>query len=187
VEVQRTEVSRTNVLKPELEGRLTVSSRAPAGVVYELLVDIASHLEWGGTRRKGKSRLLSVEAPPGPATVGTEFSSMGQDSMCRMKDRSVVTGATPPSTFEFVTDSICEFRRGKRAVWTIVHRYDIEPDPSGSRVTYTHRAMRASALPGPLALFRVPILRSLALAMSMAEMRRGFRNLVQMAEERASR
>lgn len=187
MDAQRTEVVRTNVLKGrELEGRVSASSRAPTGVVYELLVDLASHLEWGGTRRTGRSRLLSVDAPPGPAAVGTEFSSTGQDSMCRMNDRSVVTTTTPSSTFEFVTYSTCEFRRGKRADWTIVHRYDIEPDPAGSRITYTHRATQASALPGPLALFRAPVLRSIALAMSMAELRKGLRNLVVMAEERAS-
>jgi hypothetical protein len=187
VNAEGSNVSRTNVLKGrELEGRVSAPCRAPAAVVYELLVDLTSHLEWGGTRRTGKSRLLSVDAPPGPASVGTEFSSTGQDSMCRMNDRSIVTTASPSRAFEFVTESICEFKNGTRADWTIVHRYDIEPDLDGSRIRYTHRATRASALPGPLALFRVPVLRSIAVAMSLLDLRRGFRNLVLMAEEHAS-
>jgi hypothetical protein len=184
---QATGRRRPNLLQGrELVGSVSEVSEAPAEALHSVLVDLSSHLDWGGRRRSKGSRLLTLEAPDGRAAVGTEFSSTGEDSMCRMDDRSVVTEVTTPSSLEFVTESTCEFKRsGKRADWTIVHRYDVEPDPRGCRVTYTHRAVRVNALPGPLALFRVPGLRRLALAMSMAELRGGMRNLLQMAEERA--
>jgi hypothetical protein len=121
---------RTNVLQGRpLEGRISEACLAPAEDVYALLADVQRHLEWGGTRRSKRSRLLSIQAPAGPAAVGTEFTSTGEDSMCLMSDRSVVTEAIPSRAFGFVTESSCQFRRsGKGVDWTIVHRYDITPD-----------------------------------------------------------
>jgi hypothetical protein len=176
---------RANVLQGRpLEGQISEACRAPAEAVSSLLADIRLHLEWGGSRRSKRSRLLSIEAPAGSAAVGTEFTSTGEDSMCLMSDRSVVTEAIPHRTFEFVTESFSRLKRsGKRVDWTIVHRYDIEPLPVGCRITYTHRTTRATYLPGPLAMFRVPVLRPIALRMSMGELRGGLRNLARMAEE----
>lgn len=175
---------RTNVLRGRpIEGRISERCHAPAETAYDLLADLPRHLEWGGTRRRKRSRLLSIEAQAGAALVGTEFTSTGRDSMCLMTDRSVVTEAAPSRTLEFVTESWCSFKRsGKRVDWTIVHRYDIEPDPAGCRIIYTHRATRATSLPGRLAIFRIPVLRSIAVRTSMAELRGGLRNLARMAE-----
>jgi hypothetical protein len=171
-----------------LEGTLIERCEAPAEVVFELLTDLSSHLEWGGRRRSKSARLRTLDAPAGSATVGTEFTSTGEDTMVRMTDRSVVTEATRPSTFEFVTESRWELKRGgKGADVTIVHRYDLAPTPGGCRAGYTFRATRASALPGPLAMFRVPILRSVAMRMSVASLRVGLRNLLRMAEEMHTR
>jgi hypothetical protein len=176
---------RTNVLRGRpLGGRISGACRAPSETVYDLLADLERHLEWGGAMRSRRSRLLSIEAPTGAATVGTEFSSAGEDSLRWMRDRSVVTEAVRPRTFEFVTESSSRLKRGaKRADWTIVHRYDLAPDRGGCRVEYTYNATRATSLPGSLALFRVPMLRSVALRISMAELRGGLRNLIRMAEK----
>jgi hypothetical protein len=178
---------RTNILRGRrLEGRISEACRAPAETVYDLLVDIERHLQWGGTMRSRGSRLLSIEAPTSAATVGTEFSSAGEDSIRWMRDRSVVTEAMRPRAFEFVTESSSRLKRSaKRADWTIVHRYDLAPGRDGCRITYRYSATRATSLPGSLALFRVPVLRSVALRISMAELRGGLRNLIRMAEEDA--
>jgi hypothetical protein len=177
---------RTNLLRRHpIEGGLSEACAAPPEAVYGLLEDLSTHLEWGGRRRTESSRLLSMTAPPGPARVGTEFDSTGEDSAARMSDRSVVTEALPPSTFEFVTESTLELKRsGARAAFTTVHRYDIEPAPGGCRVTYTMRATRASALPGILAVFRIPVLRAIGARMSISGLRGGFLNLLRMAEAR---
>jgi len=79
---------RANALKGELTVRLEEASRAPAEMVYDLLADIGSHLEWGGRRQPRKSyRLLSVEGPDGPAMIGTEFRSTGADAMASSRTR----------------------------------------------------------------------------------------------------
>lgn len=180
---------RSNVLRSRrLEGRISETCRAPAEPVYDLLSDIRRHLEWGGTMRSKGSRLLSIDTSVGVAAVGTEFTSTGEDSMCRMSDRSVVTEANRPRTFEFVTESSSQLKRSGRSIdWTIVHRYDIAPARTGCRVTYRYSAARATSLPGPFAVFRVPGLRRIAMRVSMAELRGGLRNLVRTAEGRAVR
>jgi hypothetical protein len=178
-------IRRTNVLQGRpLEGQISEACRAPVEAVYALLAEIQRHLEWGGTRRSKRSRLLSIEAPAGSAAVGTEFTSTGENSMCLMSDRSVVTEAIQHRTFEFVTESSSRLKRsGKRVGWTIVHRYDITPLPVGSLITYTYRATRATSLPWPLSVFRASVLRAIALRMSMADLRSGLQNLARMAEE----
>ena len=85
--------------------RFDGSCRAPAEVVYDLLADLQSHLDWAGQRQGETTRLLTLAAPPGPAGVGVEFLSTGSDGkVARWSDRSVVTEATRPEVFEFVTD-----------------------------------------------------------------------------------
>jgi hypothetical protein len=186
MKTHRTPDLRTNLLRRHpIEGRLTETCAAPPQEVYALLEDLSTHLKWGGRRRTQSSRLLSLTAPPGPARVGTEFDSTGEDSAARMSDRSVVTESTPPSTFEFVTESALELKRsGARSEFTVVHLYELEPAPDGCRVTYTMRLTRASALPGILVIFRIPVLRAIGARMSISSLRGGFLNLLRMAEAR---
>jgi hypothetical protein len=177
---------RANALKGELVIRLEEASTAPAEEVYELLADIRSHLEWAGNRQPKKSfRLLSVQAPEGPASVGTEFQSTGIDPGGRFADSSVVTEASRPSLFEFVTEATMSTKRGKVVEWTNIHRYELAPHGEGCRVSYTDRTVRVSELPGAMAMLKVPGLRSLGLKISGSFLRKGLRNLVRMAEERA--
>jgi hypothetical protein len=45
--------------------RFEGSCRAPAEVVYDLLADLQSHLDWAGQRQGETTRLLTLAAPPG--------------------------------------------------------------------------------------------------------------------------
>jgi hypothetical protein len=183
---QRNGGGRSNALKSELVVRIEESSNAPAEVVYDLLSDISSHTEWGGRLQPKKTyRLLSIEGPDGPASVGTEFRSTGADAMGTFSDASVVTEASRPTLFEFVTEARLKTKKGAVVEWTLLHRYEIEPQGGGCRVSYTIKTIRISALRGPLMMFNVPVLRPLLLKVAGSNVRRGLRNLTRMAEERA--
>src|SRR5437879_11734648 len=81
---------------------------APPDVVYDFLADLGSHLTWGGKQQTSDFRLLSLEAPAGPAGVGTTFTSTGTIPMSsrHWEDRSKVTPAERPNTSEFVTTAL---------------------------------------------------------------------------------
>jgi hypothetical protein len=173
---------RANALKEELHATVTRTSTASPEAVYGLLADLHSHTTWGGTQQSKTYRLLSIEAPAGPATVGTEFSTVGADPMGEFQDRSVVTEATPSSVFEFVTEARFTTKKGKIADWTNVHRYQIVPTDDGCRLTYTIRVARISALPGPLRLFNIPVLSGVLMRFAVRGPKRGVRNLIALAE-----
>src|SRR5206468_1417015 len=48
------------------EGTSSVGPEA----VYDLLADLQSHLDWSGRRQAETTRLLTMDAPPCPATAG---------------------------------------------------------------------------------------------------------------------
>ena len=134
---------------------------------------------------KKNFRLLSVDAPQGPASVGTEFRSTGVDAMGSFADSSVVTEATRSSVFEFVTEARLSTKKGKVVEWTNIHRYELTQQAEGCRISYTFRTVRMSELAGPLAMFKVPGLRSLGLKMSGATAPRAAQP-ARLAEERAA-
>jgi hypothetical protein len=184
--VQQRGNGRANALKGELCVHLVETSRAPAEDVYDLLADVGSHAEWGGTMQpKQNFRLLSIDGPKGSSSVGTEFRSMGADPMGRFADSSVVTEATRPSVFEFVTEARLTTKKGAVVELTNVHRYELTQQAEGCRISYAYRTVRVSELAGVLAMFRVPGLRSVGRKMSGAALRRGLRNLARLAEQRA--
>jgi hypothetical protein len=173
---------RTTWRNPVL--RFEGTSQASAEAVYHLLADLRSHLDWAGRRQLETTRLLTLEAPPGPAGVGTEFLTTGSDGkVARWSDRSVVTEATPPEVFEFVTDGRRAGKPGSRP-WlsTAVHRYEIVPDPDGCRVTYTEELTRLTG--APRILFG-PGINRIVFRVSAKYMRRGFDGLLALAEERS--
>lgn len=183
---QSTRNGRANALGRELVVRVEEMSSASPGAVYEILEDLRSHATWAGERQKRNTRLLSVEAPGGPAAVGTEFHTTGADPMGSFSDRSVVTEAARGKTLEFVTEALLTTKKGKGIEWTNVHRYQLTPEGDGCRIAYTIRIARISELPGMLAVFKVPGLRSLGLKASAGVARRGVRNLARLAEERST-
>src|SRR4029450_4678723 len=152
------EAVERSVIKPFRAYRFKGISKAPAEAVYDLLADLPSHMEGAGAKQSETTRLLTMEAPAGRATVGTEFVTTGSDGkVARFTDRSVVTEAIRPAVFEFVTESRREGKPGSRAwLLTIVHRYEIDSVPTGCNVIYTEEIVRISGAPRP---FTAPGLR----------------------------
>lgn len=180
---QRAGTAGANALKRPIHVHAEQTCAAPPEAVYGLLADPTSHLVWGGERQGKKTRLLSVDSPPAPVGIGDEFSTTGADPVGAFSDRSVVTEATAPSTFEFVTEATLTTKKGDRAVWTNVHRYEITPTPTGSTIAYTLRIERITALPGMLAIFNWPIVSQLAVGASTRLVKKGLANLAAMAQE----
>ena len=153
--------------------RFEGSCRVPAEVVYDLLADLQNHLEWAGQRQHETKRLLTLEAPPGPAGVGVEFLTTGSDAkVARWSDRSVVTEATRPEVFEFVTEGRRDGKPGRQP-WlsTAVHRYEIAPEADGCHVTYTEDLTRLDGAPW---ILRTPGVSRIVFRVSAKYMRRGF-------------
>ena len=162
--------------------RFEGSCRAPAEVVYDLLADLQSHLDWAGQRQRETTRLLTLAAPPEPAGVGVEFHTTGSDGkLARWSERSVVTEATRPEVFEFVTDGRRQGKPGRRP-WlaTAVHRYVIAPEAGGCQVTYTEDLTRLDGAPW---IMRTPGVSRIVFRVSAKYMRRGFDGLLALAEE----
>jgi hypothetical protein len=119
----------------------SVTSKAKPDDVYNVLADLSTHLQWAGEQAaRDDFKLLSLQAPKGRASVGTTFTSTGansKDGSSTFHDESIVTEATAPSLFAFVTDSHLE--RKRRPIWEVrfVHRYDVQPEGDGSRISYT--------------------------------------------------
>jgi Polyketide cyclase / dehydrase and lipid transport len=118
----------------EYSGSASVHCAAPPQVVYELLADLRTHVVWGGQTNRMHQRLLTMECPDGPATVGTVFRSVGYTSHGLWHDRSEVTVASPPSVFEFTTRGTMQTKPPFHGAW--VHRYEVQPDGAGSTITY---------------------------------------------------
>lgn len=163
---------------------VTKSCSAPPDVVYDLLADLRTHVTWAGTQQTSDFRLLSLEAPPGPAGVGTTFTSTGTIPMSsrRWQDRSQVTAAERPSTFEFVTTATA--RGAKRSMEaTYRHRYEIAATAEGSQVSYTMTQLKMA---NPLLRLGLPVVKDLTWRFGIPFMAgRGFRNLLSNAEQRA--
>jgi len=163
---------------------LSKLSSAPPEAVYDLLADLETHLTWAGTQQTSDFRLLSLDAPTTRATVVTTFSSTGSIPMSsrRWMDRSSVTAAQRPNTFEFVTTATARGdRRSMEATYR--HRYEIEATQGGSKVSYT---MTQLAVSNPLLRLGLPVVRELSWRLAIPFMAgRGFRNLVAFAEQRA--
>jgi hypothetical protein len=121
--------------------KASVTSKAKPDDVYNVLADLSTHLQWAGEQAaRDDFKLLSLQAPKGRASVGTTFTSTGansKDGRSKFQDESIVTEATVPSLFAFVTDSHLE--RKRRPTWQVrfVHRFDVEHEGTGSRISYT--------------------------------------------------
>jgi hypothetical protein len=119
--------------------RVTTSqeTQAPPEVVYEVLADLNSHVEWGGSWHPSRTqRLQSMDAPQGLATVGVEFWSIGATNKGSWHDHSRVIAAEPPSVFEFVTDGVLLDQGAERMFLNAIHRYEIAPQGTGSMINY---------------------------------------------------
>lgn len=152
--------------------------------VYDVLADLETHLDWGGARQSRDYRLVSLEASRGPATVGTTFTSTGTIPMSarRWEDRSTVSVADRPRTFEFTTEG----KAGERHPMTVrfSHRYEMSPEAGGSRVTYSLRQLEIN---NPMLRLGLPGIRQMTWRFAIPWFAgRGLRNLLAMAEQHAA-
>lgn len=164
------------------ETSVSVMSAAPPEVVYDLVADLASHLDWSGDRAGDAFKLLTLEAPEGPATAGTRFTSTGASDNGTFHDTSVVTEASRPTRFAFETDSRLERTHGRTWQVHFSHRYDIAPEGQGSRIVYTDTVQRVNYVPYWLQPWFRPITRRLIDRADTKQMS----NLARMAEERST-
>jgi hypothetical protein len=164
--------------------RLNRHCSAPPEVVYDVVADLRTHLTWGGTQQASDFRLLSLDAPAGLATVGTSFTSTGSIpiSFRKWSDRSTVTIAARPLTFEFVTHaSVPGARRSMKATYR--HRYEIALAPGGSEVSYV---LTQVEVVDPFLRLALPVVRTMTWRVGIPFLAgRGFRNLVALAEQGA--
>jgi hypothetical protein len=162
----------------------SVTSTAPPEVVYDVIADLPSHLVWSGERAESDGfKMLTLDAPEGPATVGTTFTSTGTAGKDTFHDRSVVTEAARPHRFVIETDARLERRRAKTWLVHFSHRYDVLPDGTGSRIVYTETAERVNYVP----YWLKPGIRTIFRPFVNRADRKQLRNLARLAEERSSR
>jgi hypothetical protein len=167
------------------EWTMTGRSRARPERVYDVLADLRSHLEWAGNRQYRSFRLLSLDAPDGPAEVGTRFASTGRIPMnrARFENRNEVTTAERPHLFAITTESTIAWPTRPHATGTFVNTFEISPDVDGSRVVYRSEQLRFLE---PAWGLRYPLLRNITYRIWVPIWsRRGLRNLLRMAEERS--
>jgi hypothetical protein len=160
------------------------TSTAPPEVVYDVIADLRNHLVWSGEHAESDGfKMLSLDAPVGPATVGTTFTSTGTAGKDTFHDRSVVTEASRPHRFVIETDARLERRRAKTWLVHFSHRYDVLPDGTGSRIVYTETAERVNYVP----YWLKPGIRTIFRPFVNRADRKQLRNLARLAEERSSR
>jgi hypothetical protein len=156
-------------------------SDARPETVYGVLADLSTHLEWAGRGQRRSFRLTSL-TPTGSLHIDSEFASTGTMPMTRTRsnDRSVVVRAEPGALLEFHTTSTATWRGGLHTEARWEHEYRIEPDGSGSRVTYR---LRSAGLTGTPLRMRVPVMRTMTYRVMVPFLcRRGFNNLLRSAE-----
>ena len=161
---------------------VSVRSSVPPHTVFETVTDLNAHLIWSGDRARDDGfKLLSLEAPDEAAQVGTAFSSTGANFNGTFHDRSVVTEVSPPNVFVIQTEARLDRKRGKPWEVQFIHRYDIEADGDGSRITYTDTAQRMNYVPYWLQPWMRPLTR---IAIRKGDTQQ-LTNLARLAEERA--
>jgi hypothetical protein len=161
----------------------SVTSKASPEVVYDVIADLRNHLVWSGERAESDGfRLLSLDAPEGPATVGTTFTSSGTAQKDTFHDRSVVTEASRPH--RFVIETVARLDRRRAKTWEVhfSHRYDVRPEREGSRIVYTELAERVNYVP----YWLKPGIRTIFTPWVNRADRKQLQNLARLAEERSA-
>lgn len=162
----------------------SATSAAPPDVVYDTVADLQAHLEWSGERADSDTfKMLTLDGPSEPAVVGTEFTSSGAADNGTFHDRSVVVEAAPPHRFVIETQSRLDRTKGKTWRVRFTHRYDIEPEADGSRITYTETVEEGNYVP----YWLHPLVRPIFKPYVNRADRKQLRNLAQLAAERAGR
>jgi hypothetical protein len=159
----------------------SVSSEAPPAAVFDVISDLSAHLVWSGERAHDDGfKLLTLESSEVMAAVGTTFASTGANFNGTFHDRSIVTELVRPSRFTIQTDSVLVRSHGKNWQVHFCHRYDVEPQGSGSRITYIERIDRLNYVP----YWLQPGIRTLFRPLVNRADRKQLSNLARLAEER---
>ncbi|HET8525809.1 MAG TPA: SRPBCC family protein [Actinomycetota bacterium] len=160
----------------------TVTSSASPEAVYDVIADLRNHLQWSGDMAADDGfKMLSLDAPEGPAAAGTRFSSSGSAQKDTFRDRSVVTEATRPTVFVIETDATLERKSAPTWEAHFVHRYDITHEGGGSRIVYTETIERVNYLP----YWLKPGIRTIFRPWVNRADRKQLQNLAWLAEERS--
>ena len=160
----------------------SVTTKAPAGAVYDTIADLQAHLEWSGKRASDENfKLLTLEADEGSDGVGTRFTSSGANFNGTFHDRSVVAEASRPIRFVIETDARLDRKRGRPWEVHFSHRYDVESTGEGSRIVYTETIERLNYVP----YWLKPGVRTLFRPLVNSADRKQLDNLARLAEERA--
>ena len=160
----------------------SATSEASLEEVYDVIAELRNHLEWSGERASSDTfKLLSLDAPEGPATVGTTFTSSGSGGKDTFHDRSVVTEASRPHRFVIETDARLERRKGEPWEAHFSHRYEIQPEGKRSRIVYVETVERVNYVP----YWLKPGIRTIFRPIVNRADRKQLRNLARLAEERS--
>lgn len=114
-------------MAPVYERSLTIN--APPEHVYDYLLDIAAHKEWG---EMDELELLYE----GPLQVGSRWRSSGTTSGFEMHDECTITTLMRPNLFAFRVRS-----QAKMGIGEILLSYRLEPVPEGTRVTFSRETL----------------------------------------------
>lgn len=163
--------------------RASVTSTAPPEAVFATITDLQAHLVWSGERADDDTfKLLTMEqTSPGDVSLGTTFESSGANFNGTFHDRSVIAWMSPPDVLVIETDARLERKRGKPWEAHFTHRYDIDPEASGSRITYTEVISRVNYVP----YWLKPIVRVAFRPLVNSADRKQLRNLASLAAERS--
>jgi hypothetical protein len=101
-----------------------------------------------------------------------------KDGSSTFHDESIVTEATPPRLFAFVTESHLD--RKHRETWEVrfVHRYEVHPEAAGCRITYTASVYPVNYRP----YWLHPVMRPITRRMANFFTTKHISNLARMAE-----
>jgi hypothetical protein len=161
----------------------SVTSRAAPEAVFDVITDLDAHLKWSGERAKDANfKLLTLVAAQLSASVGTTFESTGANFNGTFHDRSVVTEAVRPARFIIETDARLDRRRGRTWEAHFEHRYDVQREADGSRITYTETIQRVNYVP----YWLKPIVRSIFRPLVNSADKKQLSNLASLAEERSA-
>ena len=122
------------------------------------------------------------QTSPGDVSLGTPFESSGANFNGTFHDRSVIAWMAQPDVLVIETDARLERTRGKPWEAHFTHRYDIDPEAAGSRITYTEVISRVNYVPDWLK----PIVRVAFRPLVNSADRKQLRNLARLAEERSA-
>jgi len=137
-------------------------------------------------QKKKTYRLVSIRAPEGPGVGGNGVLELGSRRDGDVQRHERRDRSDEAEAVRVRHEARLSTKKGTVVEWTLVHRYEVDTRGEGCAVSYTVRTVRISELPGPLALFNVPGLRALITSVARSNVRRGFRNLVKLAEGRAT-